>query len=58
MDTKNVVIPEEQLQYIPPDVVENLKKCPTNLRMIDAKVLNEKGLNIKQWRNKGGYSVE
>lgn len=57
-DTKDLVIPEEQLQYIPPHVLENLKKCPTNLRMIDEEALNEKGLKIQQETNKGGYSVE
>lgn len=57
MDTKDQVIPEEQLKYIPPDVLENIKKCPVNIRtLIDE--LDEKKLRIKQETNKGGYSVE
>ena len=57
VDTKGLVIPEEQAKYMPPDVLENLKKFPVNLRLLDAE-LDEKKLKIKEEKNSGNYSVE
>lgn len=42
---------------MPPDVLENLKKSPVNLRLLDAE-LDEKKLKIKEEKNSGNYSVE
>lgn len=57
VDTKGLVIPEEQAKYIHPDVLENLKKCPVNLRLMNEE-LDEKKLKVKEEKNAGNYSVE
>lgn len=42
---------------MPPDVLENLKKFPVNLRLLNEE-LDEKNLKIKEEKNSGNYSVE
>lgn len=42
---------------MPPEVLQNLKKFPVNLALLNEE-LDQKKLKIKEEKNSGNYSVE